>query len=117
MFKILLILIFLVSCTRKYQTYQVIDKKNFQYPGENKPIPKNLLPANAKKEVQSTCEGQWFFMRNAQKINQANLRSLARFTCAGSKYLFNSKITETWWTTLVYSRSCIKLETYCARNQ
>lgn len=112
---LLLISIFLLSaCSTKYQTYQVIDKYKFQYPGENNPISKKLRPA--KKETQSSCEGQWFFSRNAHKINQANVHSMVKFTCPKSKFLVNSKITETWWTTIIYSRSCIDLLTYCPAN-
>jgi hypothetical protein len=110
---VLILLFILAGCSKKYQTYQVIKKSSFNYPGENNPVSKKLIPG--RKETQENCEGQWLFMRNAQKINEANVRSMVNFSCPKDNYLVNSKITEIWWTTLIYSRSCIELETYCPR--
>ena len=112
--KYLILLILLLGCSRKYQTYQVIDKREFNYPGENKPINKTVL--QGRQDSQKSCEGQWLFMRNAQKINEGNVRALVQYSCPKSNYLVNTTITEIWWTTIVYSRSCINLVTFCPKN-
>lgn len=111
-FFILLFLIFLSACTQKYQTYYSIQKRSFNYKAPyNNPIMKKMYPG--KKEVQTSCESQIFFNRNAYNINIGNIPAMLRYSCPGSEYLLNAKITETWWTTLVYSKSCIKIESYC----
>ena len=71
---------------------------------------------SGKKEVQKSCEGQIFFNRNAHTIAVNNIPAMLRYSCPGSEYLLNAKITETWWTTLFYSKSCIEIESYCPRK-
>ncbi len=111
---ILPILLLTFSCTQKYKTYHAIQKRNFNYRETgNVPIMKKMYPG--KKEVQQSCEGQVFFNRNAHTISINNIPAMLRYSCPDSEYLLNAKITETWWTTLVYSKSCIKIESYCPR--
>lgn len=111
-----LILIFLItSCTQKYRTYPVIKKNTFNYNKEHNPVtPKMLM---AQKEVQKTCEGQFFFNRNADKITQGSIPALVQYSCPGQDYLLNAKITQTWWTTIIYTRSCVELESFCPQKR
>ena len=108
---LLFFLIFLASCSQKYQTYHVIQKRSFHFNEPHNPV--SPLMRKGKKEIQQTCEGQIFFNRNADKITKNNLPALIQYSCPGSEFLLEAKITETWWTTIFYSRSCLKLESYC----
>lgn len=110
-FFVLLCLLTLSACTQKYQTYYVIQKRNFDYKNPKTPITPKMRPG--KKEVQKSCEGQILFSRNAHTITINNIPAMLRYSCPGSEYLLNAKITEIWWTTLVYTKSCIKVESYC----
>lgn len=112
---ILLPLFFLAfSCTQKYKTYHTIQKRTFDYKTPHNPIAPKMR--RAKKETQNTCEGQVFFNRNARTISINNIPAMLRYSCPGSEYLLNAKITETWWTTLIYTKSCIKIESYCPKK-
>ncbi len=106
-----LVLLLLCSCAQKYQTFHVIKKDQFDLRNPTTPIaPRVRL---GKKEVQQTCEGQFFFNRNAQKIAEGSIPAMLRYSCPGERFLYNAKVTERWWTTLIYSRACIKIESYC----
>lgn len=109
--KFLLLILLTLSCTQKYQTYDTIKKSQFRKDEAHNPKVPKMYPG--RKVVQESCEGQFLFMRNAKKITDANLSALVNFSCPGSEYLVNAKITETWWTTIIYSRSCIELVSYC----
>lgn len=110
--KFIFIFFFLfVGCTQKYQTYYVIQKRTFEYNKPHNPITPKMR--RGMKEHQESCEGQIFFNRNADIIAQNNLPAMIRYTCPGQEYLLDAKITQTWWTTIVYTRSCIKLEGHC----
>lgn len=106
-----LLLLLMVSCTQKYQTYPVIKKSSFNKDEAHNPVSPKIYPG--RKVTQESCEGQFFFLRNAKKITDASLPALVNFSCPGSEYLVNAKITETWWTTVIYSRSCIEVESHC----
>lgn len=110
--KLALLTLIIVSCTKKYQTYYVIDKYNFNKDNYQPPITKKLI---AKREQQSReyCEGQILFSSNAKVATDKAVSGLAQSMCGESQYLLNNKVTETWWTTIVYSRSCVKIESYC----
>ncbi len=103
-----------LSCTQKYQTYHSIDKYNFQKEGENSPIVKNMIPV--KKVKRAKCAGQFFFFENAQKKTDLYLSRMLPSLCESSNILLNSRLTETWWTTIIYSRSCVKFETSCSKK-
>lgn len=112
---ILLVILLFAGCSNKYKTYHAIQKRKFEFDKPHNPV--TPLMRRGKKEVQETCEGQIFFNRNAVKITQGSLPALIRYSCPGSEYLVDAKITETWWTTIIYSRSCIKLESFCPITQ
>lgn len=109
-----LILIFLfLSCTQKYQTFHIIDKNNFDKDNYQAPITNKLTPAH--KARASHCEGQILFTSNAKTKTDLYTKRLIETICPKNAYLLNSRLTETWWTTIIYSRSCIELETYCPK--
>ena len=101
----------LASCTQKYQTFHIIEKSNFDKENYQAPIAPKLLPGKMSKA--SHCEGQFFFSSNAKKKTDLYTGQLVRTICPENSYLLKSRLTETWWTTIIYSRSCVELETYC----
>lgn len=111
--KYLLFLTLLISCTKKYQTYPVIDKNNFDMQNYQSPVTPKLKRGD--KTTLKHCEGQVFWMSNAKARTDLYIERAINSICAEESYLLDSKITETWWTLIFYSRSCIKLEGYCSR--
>lgn len=109
----LFFLLLLVSCTQKYQTYHVIDKHNFDPQNYQAPVSPKLRAA--EKKTRNLCKGQFFFSSNAQQENYKRLKYVVKNACPQSNYLLNSKLTETWWTTIIYSRSCMEMDFYCPR--
>jgi hypothetical protein len=107
----ILLLLLLVSCSQKYQTYNTIKKSEFTFGKGHNPISPKMSPG--RKVIQKSCESQFFFSRNAKKINIASIPALVKYSCPKSEFLLNARITETWWTTIIYSKSCIELESYC----
>lgn len=101
-----------IACTQKYSTYSVIQKETFRYGDEeHNPITKKMLPYG--KDKQYVCHGQWLFMNNAQKEAERSVENLLHHTCKGKDYLLDAKLTNTWWTTIIYTRACIEIETSC----
>jgi hypothetical protein len=111
--RFLFLLLLLVSCSKKYQTFHVIKKTGFDFRDQKEQniITPKMYPG--KKIERNFCTGQILFGSNAEVEAQKELNQLVRFSCPDSDYLLNSKVTETWWTTLFYSRACIKLESFC----
>lgn len=112
--KYLLLALLFISCTKKYQTYHAIDKYNFNKENPEAPITPKLYPG--AKEVRSHCAGQFFWSSNAKKETDNYVNKVVQNMCPDSKYLVNNRLEEVWWTTIVYSRSCVKLEVYCPRK-
>lgn len=106
------------SCTSKYVIYPTIDKNSFGQQEANQikhnPITPKLLPAN--KVSHEACFDQWLFMNNAYKDTDRFLPDFFRHTCPGTDYLVNTKVTRKWWTTLIYSQSCVEIQGFCARK-
>jgi hypothetical protein len=109
--KSIILVLLLSGCAQKYKTYHAIKKSHFNFHEQHNPVTPRMM--QGKKETQETCEGQFFFNRNAQKIAEGNIPAMVQYSCPGQEYLMNAKFTETWWTTIIYSRACIKLESYC----
>lgn len=103
-----------ISCTQKYQNYPIIDKSHFDKDNYDSPITKKMYPG--KKVEASTCSGQIFFASNAYEDTKRQLQNMVRTLCPESMYLLNGQLTETWWTTIIYSRSCVELTSFCPRN-
>jgi len=103
----------LFSCTKKYETFHVIDKYSFNKNDPESPITGKLYPG--EKEVRSHCEGQFFWSSNAKTKTDNYVNSVVQNMCPEAKYLVNNRLEETWWTTIVYSRSCVRMESYCGR--
>lgn len=114
--KLLILIMLFVGCTRKYQTYHTIEKASFKFNDESEQnyITPKLVPG--QKITKNFCAGQIFWMNNAKKETEFKVNDLVRYSCPENEYILNSKITESWWTTIIYSRACIQLETYCPRK-
>lgn len=118
--KALIILLFVIGCTSKYQTFHTIKKGEFQYKQGNSPIGHNPIAPKlypGRKVTQNSCHNQWLFSSNAMQKAYNDIPALVNYSCPGENYLVNSKITESWWTTLFFSRGCVELETHCPRKR
>ncbi len=113
--KIFFILLLMISCTRKYQGFPIIDKNHFDKDNYDSPITSKMYPG--KKVQASTCSGQIFFSSNAYEDTKRQLQNIVRTLCPDSQYLIENELTETWWTTIIYSRSCVELISFCPRNE
>ncbi|MCO4755825.1 MAG: hypothetical protein KC478_15190 [Bacteriovoracaceae bacterium] len=118
--KFLPLLILLFGCASKYEDYSFISKKDFTLE-EDKIVnrsahdrPSRLISGRA--EVEEFCESQILFNKNAFDITRNSLPALVRQSCPGQDYLLDATITQRWWTALVYSRSCVKVESYCPKR-
>lgn len=109
--KHLILLIILASCASKYETHHAIDKRNFKLDTPNEAMP--FRAVKGKMEKNSRCEGQFLFFSNAKKKTDNALPNLLSRTCPKDVFLLDATVTETWWTTIIYSRSCIELEAHC----
>jgi hypothetical protein len=102
----------LISCSTTTQHLGTINKEAFlekdEYRGAKKPLRKG------KAESESFCVGQLLFQKNAFDITESSLKPLVRASCPGNEYLQEMKIVRTWWTTIVYSRSCIEVQSFCS---
>lgn len=111
--KIFCLLFALVSCTQKYADYDLIRKVDFNKESYERPVTvMQVIPVS--KDYLESCFGQWLFFSNAEKEKNEAIPFLIRSLCPGKDYLLNSKMVETWWTTIIYSRSCVRVDTKCA---
>lgn len=111
--RLLLTSLIFVSCSQKYQNLGTINKQAYLEKDEYRDSPKVLR--KGKNESESFCVGQILFQKNAYDITESSLKALVRSSCPGDNYLQDVKIKRTWWTTLVYSRSCIEVESRCTK--
>lgn len=104
------------SCSHKYQKHPLIDKREFvennRATGSTRP--QKMMSGRAEKE--EFCAGQVLFTKNAQKITEASLPALVAQSCPGSDFLLDAKITRLWWTSLLYTRSCVTVESRCPKR-
>jgi hypothetical protein len=110
-----LILLLSVSCTRKYQHLGTVHKATFQDDNLEKPMIPTRPLLKGRKDTETFCEGQILFQKNAHDITENSLRSLVKYSCPGDKYLQDVIIQRTWWTTLIYSKSCIEVQSTCTK--
>ncbi|HXH32435.1 MAG TPA: hypothetical protein VNJ01_16670 [Bacteriovoracaceae bacterium] len=111
--KILILLTLLAGCTRKYMDYDLIRKVDFQKETYERPIPLTKVTPVGKDDLKS-CFNQWLFFSNAEKEKDKAIPFIVRSLCPGQEYLLQAQMQEQWWTTLVFTRSCVKVETKCA---
>jgi hypothetical protein len=112
--KYLFILFLLSSCTQKYSDYDVIRKIDFNKESYERPVTlMQLLPEGS--DYLKSCFNQWLFFSNAEKEKNETLPFLVRTLCPGQDYLLQSHMTETWWTTIIFSRACVSVETKCGK--
>ena len=92
----------------------MIDKTRFDK--ENPEVPITPKMRKGKRTAKEYCAGQFFFMSNAYKQTDRYLKNMVSTMCPDSNYIMDSRLTETWWTTIIYSRSCVELEGFCPRK-
>jgi hypothetical protein len=112
---LILILLVLTACTRKYADYDLIRKIDFNKEVYERPVTvMQVVPAAGKKDFLDACFNQWLFFSNAAKEKDQAIPLLVRSLCPGHDYLLGSELVESWWTTLVFTRSCVSVQTTCA---
>lgn len=112
--KIITILFVLTACTQKYANYDLIRKVDFNKESYERPITTmQVIPVG--KDKLNSCFNQWLFFSNAEKEKNDSIPMIIRSLCPGKDYLLDSQMTETWWTTIVFTRSCVGVETLCAQ--
>ncbi len=113
--KLLPILLIMSSCTRKFADYDLIRKVDFNKEVFERPVTAmQVVSAGGKKDTLDACFNQWLFFSNAEKEKNQAIPLLVRSLCPGHDYLVRSQMVETWGTVLVFSRSCVTVETTCA---
>ena len=111
--KILIFLILTISCTQKYVGYDLIRKVDFNRESYERPITVYEVLPSGTDDLKS-CFNQWLFFSNAEKEKNTAIPQMVRTLCPGKDYLMNTSMTETWYTTLIFTRSCVEMETSCA---
>lgn len=113
---ILFALLVLVGCTRKYADYDLIRKVDFNKQSYERPITVLEVVPTGKDDLKA-CFNQWLFFSNAEKEKEASIPMLVRSLCPGKDYLLQSEMTEVWWTTIIFTRACVDVETKCAETR
>lgn len=108
-----LILLALVGCTQKYADYDLIRKVDFNKESYERPITLTQIVPVGNDQLKA-CFNQWLFFSNAEKEKNTSIPYLIRSLCPGKDYLLQSEMTETWWTTIIFTRACVDVETKCA---
>lgn len=112
--KNLILLLILSACTQKYTDFDLIRKVDFQKESYERPITTTQVLPVGKKDDLKSCFNQWLFFSNAEKEKNESIPFIVRSLCPGQDFLIQSEMVETWWTTLFFTRSCVKIETKCA---
>lgn len=110
--KILFLVMFVLGCTQKYVDYDLIRKVDFNKASYERPVPVTQILAQGRDELQE-CFNQWLFFSNAESQKQNRIGEFVRALCPGKEYLVNTHMTETWWTTIIFTRSCVDISTLC----
>ncbi len=114
--KTILLLLVVTGCTQKYAGYDLIRKADFNRESFERPVSVYEVLPTGKDNLKS-CFNQWLFFSNAEKEKNSAIPSMVRTLCPGKDYLLDTDMTETWWTTLVFTRSCVEMETSCAAQK
>lgn len=110
--KTVIYLLWLAGCTQKYADYDLIRKADFVRETYQRPVTLMEVLPNGQDEL-TACFNQWLFFSNAEKEKNTSVSFIVRSLCPGKDFLINTKMTETWWTTLLFTRSCVSMETFC----
>lgn len=108
-----LLLLLPLACTQKYADYDLIRKADFNKDSYERPITTmEVIPLS--RDDLKTCFNQWLFFSNAEKQKNEAIPMMVRTLCPREDYLLDTRMTETWWTTIIFTRSCVEMETRCA---
>ncbi|MGE3609822.1 MAG: hypothetical protein AB7I27_09585 [Bacteriovoracaceae bacterium] len=111
--KNLVFLLILISCTQKYVDYDLIQKVTFSKESYQRPITlMEVVPSGS--DSLSACFNQWLFFSNAEKEKNQAIPVVVRTLCPGKDYLLDVHMVENWWTTIIFTRSCVNVDTRCA---
>lgn len=110
--KILFILALVSGCTQKYADYDLIRKVDFNRETYERPVPATQVLAQGKDELKE-CFNQWLFFSNAEAQKNQRIPEFMRVLCPGKDYLIGASLTETWWTTIIFTQSCVTIKTLC----
>lgn len=105
-----------LSCSRKYQDYAFIEKSAYLEQESRVESDRPAKMMAGTKDAEKFCQGQILFNKNAERITEASLPALVSQTCPGSEFLLDTRITRQWWTLLLYTRSCVEVESYCPKK-
>ena len=115
----LLLLPFLFACSKKYYDYDYINKNEFtmvEVDRQNLPEEEAPLLIPGKTEVEEFCAGQILFKSNAFNIAHSSIPAIVNQSCPGDDFLVRAQITQSWWTTLLYTRSCVTIKSFCPKK-
>jgi superfamily II DNA/RNA helicase len=112
--KKLLFILLLTGCTQKYAGYDLIRKVDFNKENYERPITVMQVLPEGRDRLES-CFNQWLFFSNAEKEKNQAIPYLIRSLCPGKDYLLDAEMKELWWTTIIFTRSCVSVETMCAQ--
>jgi hypothetical protein len=106
----------LVGCTKKYTDYELIRKVDFSKESYERPITVLQVFPSGNDELKS-CFNQWLFFSNAEKEKNEAIPYIVRSLCPGKDYLLHAEMEEQWWTTIIFTRACVSVETKCAETR
>jgi len=115
--KIVFILsLLLISCThRKYQFAQ-IDHDKFIFDHHHPVVKESKIHGKlleTKMHNKSFCSDQFLFFNNAAKeVEQLSIEYMKR-KCLKQGLSIDNQLSYTWWTIILYSRSCISIKFKC----
>lgn len=114
--KTILLLALFTGCTQKYADYDLIRKVDFNKESYERPITlMQVVPVGSDKL--ESCFNQWLFFSNAEKEKNESIPYIVRSLCPGKDYLLQAEMVEQWWTTIIFTRSCVSVETKCAETR
>ncbi len=114
--KTILLLVLAWGCTQKYADYDLIRKVDFNKETFERPTPATQVLAQGNDELKE-CFNQWLFFSNAETQKNQRIPEFVRALCPGKDYLVKANFTEKWWTTLIFTQSCISIETLCGNER
>ncbi len=112
----LFLIVLSLSCTHKKYTIAQIDIESFKfdhhYPTQS---PKQIAKKNPRNKSykKKVCENQFLFLKNAAKESEDQIVEFLKRSCGQYSQSYMNQMTYTWWTTLLFSRSCIDFNFRC----